>query len=53
MEQLSLDLREQSNARAHVWEELTEAHRAMLIEVLARLIAKAVANDAHEEPADD
>ena len=42
MEQLSLDLSYTHNPHAYLWEGLAEPQRALALEVLARMIAKAV-----------
>jgi hypothetical protein len=42
MEQLSLDLFYTHNPHAYLWEGLAEPQRALALEVLARMIAKAV-----------
>jgi hypothetical protein len=53
MEQLNLNLVEQTSPHAHAWQELAKTHQGVLIEILARLIARASAITEHEEPSDD
>ncbi len=55
MEQLSLDLSKNANPHAHVWEGLAEQQRALVLEILARMIAKAAQGGAkaQEEPLDE
>lgn len=54
MEQLSLDLTKSANPYAHVWEGLAEQQRAVVLEILARLIAKAAQGGAKaQEESDD
>jgi hypothetical protein len=55
MEQLSLDLTKSANPHAYVWEGLAEQQRAVVLEILARLIANAAQGGAkaQEEPGDE
>jgi len=48
MEQLSLDLLDPHNPHLHLWEGLAQPQRAVVLEILARMIAKAVQGGAHE-----
>ncbi len=48
MEQLSLDLFYTHNPHAHLWEGLAEPQQAVVLEILARMIAKAVQVGAPE-----
>ena len=55
MEQLSLDLFYTHNPHAYLWEGLAEPQRALVLEILARMIANAVQDGAHgsEGPSDE
>jgi hypothetical protein len=53
MEQLSLSLLELANPHAAVWEALAQEQRVVVIEALARLLAKAAAAEAQQERADE
>ena len=48
--QLCLDLMKDPNPDTLVWESLNDDQRAVLIEALTRLIAKAVIATPNEEP---
>ena len=55
MEQFSLDLFDTDNPHAHLWEGLAEPQQAVVLEILARMIAKAVQGEAQrtEGPSDE
>lgn len=40
-------------SRAHVWDALEDAQRALVIDVLARLLVKAAVAQALEDPDDE
>ena len=49
MEQLSLNLSDLPNPYAHVWEGLAAQQRAVVLEILARMIVKVAQTDAHAQ----
>ena len=49
MEQLSLSLFDRPNLYAHVWEGLAAQQRAVVLEILARMIVKAAQAGAHAQ----
>jgi hypothetical protein len=55
MEQFSLDLFDTDNPHAHLWEGLAEPQQVVVLEILARMIGKAVQGDAQraEGPSDE
>jgi hypothetical protein len=53
MEQLSLSLLELVNPHAAVWEALAQEQRVVVIEALARLLAKAAVAEAQQGRADE
>jgi hypothetical protein len=53
MEQLSLSLLDLPNPHAAIWEALAQEQRVVVIEALARLLAKAAGAEAQQERADE